>query len=401
MKDTRRWRPRFGAVAASSLPLLLVACSSTKSAAPPTTGAGTGTSPSSAAQTSSLPSTIKIYATEDLTGPAAFAGNPTANGLKLAVSQINSSGMLGASKIDLTIADSKTSPTVGASLADGTIGQGYAAVIGDISSSVAVAQAPIFARNSQATVFTQAGSAGVLVGPTIFRMTPLQTDIYTPVLSYLQKTGIKTIALVYNSDFPTIVQIAQLIQQQAATYGLKVVGTTTTLTTQTDISGAISKLQGFGAQADGILLTGPPNASAVTQLSQNGSKALLFGQEGAIASLAAAGNAANGFVMDSDWSYPGTTTASSTFDSAYQAAYGIQPVPFSAEGYDAMTFIAQALKAAGSTSSSKVAAAMRQVGSQGFSGLLSNKITIKAGQEQSPGLLVQWENGAFHILSSP
>jgi branched-chain amino acid transport system substrate-binding protein len=346
----------------------------------------------------SLPSTIKVYATEDLTGPAAFAGVPTEKGLKLAATQINKSGLLGHSKIQLTVADSQTSPTVGAQLADGAAGQGNAVNLGDISSSVAVAQAPIFAKSGVPTVFTQAGSNGVLVSPNIFRMTPLQTDIYTPVLQKLQAEHVKTVALVYNSDFPTIVQIAQLIEQNAHKYGFKVIGTTTTLTTQSDISSAVSKLQSYGAQADGILLTGPPNSSAVTQLSQAGSKALLFGQEGAIASLTAAGPAANGFVMDSDWTAPGTNAKSKSFVTAYTKAYGAAPIEFAAEGYDALSWTAQAIKNAGSTSPSKIAAAMTALGKSGYSGVLSSNITVTKGQEHSPGLLVQWENGAFHIV---
>jgi branched-chain amino acid transport system substrate-binding protein len=346
----------------------------------------------------SLPSTIKIYATEDLTGAASFAGVPTANGLKLAASQINSSGLLGHSKIQLTVADSQTSPTVGAQLADGAAGQGDAVVLGDISSSVAVAQAPIFAKSGVPTVFTQAGSDGVLVSPNIFRMTPLQTDIYTPVLQKLQAEKVKTVALVYNSDFPTIVQIAKLIESEAHKYGFKVIGTTTTLTTQSDISSAISKLQSFGAQADGILLTGPPNASAVTQLSQAGSKALLFGQEGAIASMTAAGTAANNFLMDSDWTPPGTNANSKSFVTAYTKAYGKAPIEFSAEGYDALEWAAHAIKNAKSTTPAKVTSAMTALGKSGYNGVLSSDIKVTKGQEFSPGLLVQWENGSWHII---
>jgi branched-chain amino acid transport system substrate-binding protein len=355
----------------------------------------------SPAAAASLPSTINIYMTSDLTGPAAFAGVPTANGVKLAVAQLNKSGKLGKSKINLTIGDSQTMPTVGAQLAASAVGKGYAAVIGDISSNVAVAQAPILARANQTTVFTQAGSQGVLVGPTIFRMTPLQTDQFHLTLEYLKRQGVTSVATVSNSDFPTIVQLNNLVSGQASKYGYKYLGGSQTLTTQSDISGAVSKLGTFNAKASGILLTGPPNASAITQLSQSGYHGIEFGQEGAVDSLGAAGSAANGFVFTADWAYPGTNTTSASFVKAYQSMFNKQAPEFAAEGYDAMNYIAAGLKAAQSTQSKSVSSQLTSIGKKGFNGALGNNLKVIKGQEFALGVLVKWSNGAAVIQKAP
>ena len=124
---------------------ILVGAASTTMVASGFVGLATS-GPVAAASGSQLPSQINIYAMQDETGAAGIVGVDDANALKLAVSQINSSELLGKSKINLTIGDSATSPTQGANLADGAVGKGYAVVIGSPSSGVAVAEAPILAR---------------------------------------------------------------------------------------------------------------------------------------------------------------------------------------------------------------------------------------------------------------
>ena len=127
-------------------------------------------------------------------------------------------------------------------------------------------------------------------------------------------------------------------------------------------------------------------------------KRVLFGQEGAIASMTAAGSAANGFLMDSDWTPPGTNSNSKSFVTAYTKAYGVAPIEFSAEGYDALEWAAHAIKNAGSTTPSKVTSAMTALGKSSYDGVLSSDIKVTKGQEYSPGLLVQWESGSWHII---
>src|SRR3954451_17366352 len=77
------------------------------SAAALLTMAACGNSSSGNSVGSGLPEKIKIIAINPTSGPAAFAGESANEGYKLAVKEINSSNLLGGSKIDLSFEDSK------------------------------------------------------------------------------------------------------------------------------------------------------------------------------------------------------------------------------------------------------------------------------------------------------
>ena len=232
-------------------------------------------------------------------------------------------------------------------------------------------------------------------------MTPLQTDIFHLTESYLQSKHIKTLATITDSDFPTQAQMNDEVSINQGRYGYSVVGGTTVTTAQSNISAEVSKLASYNAQAVGLFLTLGQNATAVTALKQAGYHGLIFAEEGAAnGSLSGAGSAANGIVWATDWVAPGTNPKATSFSKAYQKKYGTLPTNWSAESYDAMNVIAQALKMAGTTDSSKLNQAMTKIGNQKFSGTLGTSLRIHNGQEYSGGFLVQWQNGT-QVLYHP
>jgi len=142
-------------------------------AAVPLTIAATLSGASSAG--ASLPSTIHLYSIDDNSGPAGAVGVDATQAYELAVSQINKEHFLGNTTLSFSVGDTGGSATTAANLATQAATAHYPIVFGPVSSSTAVAVAPILGRANQPTIFTQAGSSGVLVSKYIFRMTPLQT----------------------------------------------------------------------------------------------------------------------------------------------------------------------------------------------------------------------------------
>lgn len=364
----------------------LAACGSTSSGGSSTASGSKG-----------LPSTIKIYAIEDLTGPAGFAGIDDVDALKLAVSDINSSGMLGKSKIVLTTGDSQSLATQGATLAEGAIGQGYAAIIGGPDSVSAQGEAPVLARAKQVVAFTQAGSSGVLINGYTFRLTPLQTDQIHLTLAELQKLGIKSVATITAADVPTDVQLNQTVTQNASKYGYTVKGQVSVTATQSDVAAAVSKLVSTGAQSVGMFVGGAQGPTVVTELRQDGYKGTIWCEESCAGGtgLSPAGSAANGVFWATDWAAPGTTAISKSYAAAYQKAYGQPSSDDAAEAFDALYYIADALKMAGSTNQARLDAAMIKLGNSGtFSGVLGAGLKVTNGQEYTPGYLVRWSSSA-------
>jgi branched-chain amino acid transport system substrate-binding protein len=388
-------KPARLAATAAAVAMIVAACgSSTKSTTSPKTAATTGTGSSVAAST--LPASIHIYSIQDSSGAAGAVGVDDQQGADLAIQDINKSHFLGSTTLSISYADSATSPTTAANLATQAAASHYPLVIGPPSSSTAIAVAPILARASQPTIFTQAGGPGTIVNQYIYRMTPLQTDRYPKALAWLKSKGVKTIAAIQDSNFPTEVDLTDLLKAQAASYGLTVVGVVSVLAAQSNISAEMSKLLSYHADALAVNVVLTQNATAATLAQQGGFNGPIIAEDGAgNGSLNGAGAAGNGIVWSSDW-VPGAPNGplSDTFTTEYKAAYGNKaPSDWAAESYDAVWFAARAFKQAGSIDPAKVQAALASVGTSGFTGVLGS-IKVANGQENSTPILVQWQNGA-------
>jgi branched-chain amino acid transport system substrate-binding protein len=314
-----------------------------------------------------------------------------ANGQELALEDINSSKFLGNTQLKLDHFDDQTSPSVGAQLAGQHVGK-YPIILGSITTGQAAAEAPILSNAGQPAVFAEAGGDGVLVGPSLFRLTPLQSDLFPKSLKYLQDHKAKTVAILYTTDVGTMVNINQVLASQAAKYGIAVVGGVTTQSSTTDISGSISKLLDYHSDAVIVLVTGAQNTNAASLISQKKYEGIVIAQAGASSVLEKTGATANGWTWAVSWSPPGTNAASQAFTEKYTAKFGSPPPPVAAEAYDEVYYAARAIKAANSTSKTALTAALKSVGEAGFPGLLGD-VKVVNNQEEPVGLLVQVQNG--------
>jgi branched-chain amino acid transport system substrate-binding protein len=337
----------------------------------------------------------------DLTGPAGFVGALEQDGANLAVRDINNQHFLGSTKLTMTYGDTTTSPTTGASLATAAVSANYPVVFYGPSSSVATAVAPILAKANQPSIFTQSGGPGVLLNKYMFRIPIAQPGIYPTLLKYLQSKGVKTVAVLQDSDYPTLVQMTGVLKTDAKKYGMTVKGVVSVLSTQSDISAAMTKLLSYHAQALAIL-TLSQDVTADTAARQGGFKGILTSCETDSSGDLAAGTAGatNGVTWVTDWA-PGSKSAdavSKKFQSEYENVYHAVPTDFAAEQYDAVWLAARALKKANSVTHSAIAAAMNKIATAGFSGA-EGQLVFKNGQESSVPVLAQWEHGKIVALS--
>lgn len=371
----------------TALLMIAAACNSS--------GGGKSSGDAGSSGNGSLPASITVHAISDQSGANAAVGQSELNGWKLAVADIAKQGILGKSKIELTSDDTQSATNQAASLASQAVSKKYDLVTYGPSSALAVVMAPIFSRSKQNTIFVQAGSSGVVVGPTIFRLTPTLDTFYPLALKYLQGKNVKTLADIYLNDNPTYTGIDKLLGDQASTYGYTHTGNVAVATTQTNVSAAVSKLAGMKTDAVAVLMNGAPAASVVGQLRQLGYQGQIIAAPniGANNVLAAVGSAGNGVVWPTDWAATSTVQASKDFVSSYQATYNKMPDVYAAEAYDSLFFFANALKKYGGSNAGAITKAMTDLGNSGFAGVLGDKLTVKDGSEVSPGQLVQWQDG--------
>jgi branched-chain amino acid transport system substrate-binding protein len=370
-------KPIVGVVVAGLLSLSLAACAS----------GGSGSSANSVG----LPSTVKLLDVVPLTGAGAVYGPSIKDGVQLAIDDVNSSRFLGGTKLEADYVDDTTATSTAAQIAAEDTGK-YPIIFGSVGSAAAAAQAPIFNRAGQPTIFMEAGGDGVLIGPSLFRLTPLSAGLVPMELKYLQSKKVKTLSNIYDSDLPTDQAISAALAKEAPTYGIKVVGTVSATSTTTDISGSFSKLLAYKTDAISVVLVGAQFGTAVNQINQAKYPGVVVSQAGAALPLASIGSPANGWTWPGTWTAPGDNELSAKFTAEYEKKYGATPFYTAAEAYDMVYYAARALKKANSTDKGAIATALKAVGEEGFPGLLGD-VKVKDGQEVPLGLMIAVKNG--------
>jgi branched-chain amino acid transport system substrate-binding protein len=275
----------------------------------------------------------------------------------------------------------------------------YAAIFGPVSSNEAVAVAPIADRGKTPIIFTQAGSAGVVIGDYTFRATPPMSSYYPRVGDYLQEKNVKTMSVIYNASLPTLKEIGEkVLPGMANKLGFKILSSTAVQQTTQDFTAPISKLVGEKPDAAAILLVGAQNPTAMKQLRQAGFKGTVLGNSGAGAgNLKPAGADGAGMTWPADFSASQKGQATQNFVKAYQAKYnGENPLNYAAEGYDAAWWLARALKDAGSADRASIHKGLVNVAKAGFEGAMG-KLTFEGNDMRVPGVVVQWD-GTKEVL---
>jgi branched-chain amino acid transport system substrate-binding protein len=385
-----------GAVAVAVGLCAATACSSSSAA---TTSGSTATAAAAAANGSGLPATIKIVSLRDETGPIATYGENAENGTKVAIQEINGTNYLGTSKLVVTYEDTTGVPQVAASLASQAVANSsYVAMLGPIDSAQSVVVAPIVQRGKMPTVFTQSGSAGVVIGNYTFRATAPQSSTFAVTAAYLKSKGAKKVAVLYATDNPTNVGLAtQTLPSLAAGDGFTIVSTTGVASTDLDFTTEASKIESSGADAVALFLDGPQFPPAVKLLRQSGFKGTIVSAsaagEGVLAPIGALGA---GVVYTSDFNPLEKDSGTQHFDALYEKMFGVVPTNISAEAYDATWMIARALKNQGTATRAAVQVGLTNVAKAGFYGALGHD-TFVGNDMRVAGVLTEW-NGSKEIL---
>lgn len=351
---------------------------------------------------SGLSGTIDVLSIQDLTGPVGSVGIATQNGMKLAEKQINDSGMLGEAKLKISYEDTETKGDQAVSLMSSAVSTDVTAIFGPVSSQEAVAVAPIGQSAKIPTIFTQAGSKGVVdAGDHVFRVTAPQAYYQPKMARYLKAQGIKTVSFIYDSTVPTTKDVTEktlppLLQENGITikgsYGFQL-GTT-------DYSAYVSKVVGEKPDAVGVEGTNPEVSPIISSLRNAGYEGLVFGGTSfGAASLAAAGPLAKGVVWATDFDPRSDFPQTVKFVADFKAMFKSDPVNYAAEGFDAVYLLAYGLKNANSTDRAKVQAGMVQATKDGYDGALG-PLKFEGNDLRQDGYLQTYDGTAVQSVES-
>ncbi|MFO7191091.1 MULTISPECIES: ABC transporter substrate-binding protein [Thermocrispum] len=340
--------------------------------------------------------TIKIAQVQDQTGPIAYAGLGASEGAELAIEEIEQQNFLGEGvKIELQKLDTageieRASSEMNKAMGDRDVD----AIIGPAATQQAAAVAPLVGRQKVPTVFTQAGGQGVVINDYTFRVTPPMESYYELAVDYLDKKGVKTISVLYNATFPTFAELGEKrVPQMAKDRGIEIVQSLPVQMTTQDFAGQSQQIARKNPDALVMLLIAPQSVTALRQLKDAGYDNLIVATSvQAAGNIKEAGDAANGLVYPVPFSTAMDGESSAAFTEAFRKKFNKDPDPYAADGYDAMWFIARAIKASGDSSREGIRKGLAQVAKEGFTGAMGN-LTFEGNDARIEGALVQWQDG--------
>ncbi len=292
---------------------------------------------------------IRIGLAEALTGPASQYGVPIQNGFLLARDEINAKGGINGDKIVLVEEDERGKKEEAINVYKKLIYQDKVLMIfGPTLSNSMFAAGPI-ANSAKVVAFGTSNTAtGITdIGPYIFRNSPMEADVVPVTLrAAIKHLNIHKVGIIYGNDDAFTKSGYDVFKQALEELHIPVVDTETYSKGDVDFKAQLTKLKA----AD-------PDAIICPCLSEEGSNILLQSRALGIKQSFIGGNgfnspklveiaksAAEGTIVGSPWFDGNPSSQNQHFIAAYRKKYGTDPNQFSAQGYDALFIVAEALK---------------------------------------------------------
>lgn len=332
-----------------------------------------------------------------LSGPAAFAGVPIADGAKLAAKEINESGFLGeGSKIDLRIDDIKGDPAQAIAIFNQYAADGASGILCCGLSSEAGALAPVIEDAQTPAIVTSAILAGLANPPYVYRPVILPAEeggMYDQFVdAIVPGEDIETAVVVVTADNDGMVGDAKVWASALERNGVEIIKTIETSAADTNYTQAATEIEALDPDAVIGSTLGTPTALLAKSMRERGyDKPLLttYGVDSEELFTTSGGGLEGTIFMSPFHSGFNTNDMAVSFVESYEAEYGEVPDMYGAQGYTAMWLLAEGIKAAGSSDPQKVAEALEKITEQDS---VYGPLVYSAGQASldAPGLYLEW-----------
>jgi branched-chain amino acid transport system substrate-binding protein len=315
-------------------------------------GAVMALAPFAASAAALEPGDYKVGFVSEVTGPVAFAGNSFVNGARLAAEMISSSGYMGKdTKISLVEKDSgsdaaRSIQNMNQFLADRSIIATTCCILSPVANSVK----PILA-GKMPLVIHGATLAGLPNPPWVYSMTvlPGPKDTATAV-KVVEATKPKTAVYFLAADNDAFKARMEATRKVLEGMGVQTLDTVSVLSADTDFTAPATQAMGKKPDAIFIYTTQSPAVGIVSALRQRGFGGTVVGNDVLAPEpvFKRLGAIVSGIPFPISFSADLTEDATGkAFVAAYRAKFNATPDIYSAQGYQAIWFIAQGLRAAG------------------------------------------------------
>lgn len=282
--------------------------------------------------------TVLFFAPAELSGAGATVGNNWADGVALAVEDINAAGGILEHQIEVVFEDTQSDPaTSKAVIAKGLEMNPYAIVGPLYSGSIIVNM--VEAQRAEVTQIVGGEAANLTQqgNPYIFRTSFGQATSMPKLANYMDTSGIGSVDIIWiNNEFGKGGRDAIAAELEAR--GISVVNDISAEEQQADFAPEALTVLGSDAEALFIYLNEEESARLLTELSNQGFEKPIFGETTLIAqsTIDLAGEAANGAQGHVGLTASAPVPAIEEYAARFEEKYGYAPDHNGLKGYIAM-----------------------------------------------------------------
>jgi len=345
--------------------------------------------------------TVKIGVVENLTGSQASLDQPSLNGVKLALKEVNDAGGVLGKKVEIVVRDGKSDPATLATVTEEVLGKGVSAITGLSDTTMVLAAAPAAQRAGVAFVSSGATSPALPgeVGDCLF-LEPFGDNVQAAAAAEYayNDLGARSVWVLYDKAMDYTYLLQRYFCDRFGGMGGAIISKATYQTGDTDFRAQITSLKAKKALPDILFISSGPDdiGTIVKQVRDMGIKTPIVGGDGYDTPLLAkvAGPAAASDIyftthvaLDSAGARP--------FVESYKKMFGHAPENgFAALGYDAFNLIINAVKNAGTTDPKAVKDALAATkGFKGVTGTINYPKGIRVPQKSVT--IIKVEGGKF------
>ena len=295
---------------------------------------------------------FKIGAIGPETGSAAQYGMAVRNGAELAVKEINEAGGINGYQVEYDFQDDENDTEKAVSAYNTLKDWGMQMLVGTTTSQPCIA---VVAETSIDNMFqiTPSGSAVESISePNAFRVCFSDPDHGRASAQYIGEHELATkVGVIYDSSTDYSTGIYESFEEEAANQGIEIVADGAfTADTNTDFTVQLTQCRDAGAELVFLPIYYSEASTILKQASDMGYEPQFFGCDGMDGILTVENfdtSLAEGLMLLTPFS--ADEEGSQDFVAAYSEAYGIEPIQFAADAYDAVYAIKAAAEQGGVT----------------------------------------------------
>ena len=311
---------------------------------------------------------IVVGASFELTGNVANYGKSTLSGLKMAFDEVNKAGGIDGKKLRIVESDNKSEPSeAGNSVTKLVTQDKVIAVVGPATSGCVAASTPITTANKVPLIAPCATAPNITVEngkvkEFVFRscfIDPFQGRVMAEFAD--KNLKVKNVAILYDASSDYSKGLAEVFTKTMEEKGGKIVAKEAFLAKDLDFKSALTKIKSTNPEAIYIPGYYEEVAKIIKQTRELGLNVPLLGCDGWDSpKLVEIGGpeALNNTYFSSAYSAQDKEPSVQKFIAGYKAMYNKEPDVFCMQGYNAGLILADAIKRAGTTDGTKLAAAI-------------------------------------------